>query len=170
MNPRRHHSSRRHGARRNPPRGLAFLGHAAKGGLFTYGGRIANKKLANVVQGFLPAPAAGNTIAASAETVLAHLGVASLISLAAMRFMPQYAEPIAFGAMAEAEEQIVMQTPAAPYLSAYTPVRRIAPPAPVAPGAAARAAAGLRAYAQLKPGNGGTAAYVRRPANSVNVS
>lgn len=160
--PRRHHSrSRRYGS--NPPRGIDFLGHSLKGGFFTYAGRLGNKKLSGFAQGLLPKPAATTPAAVTtAMTLLTHIGVAAVLSLGVRRFLPRYAEPIANGAMSDAIEQVALQTPLAPQLSAYTPPKAI-PPQPATPQAAARrVASGMQAYPQLA--GGGMRAYTaRRP-------
>lgn len=146
---------RARGFRRNPVGLAGFLGERLKGGALVYGGRIVNKKLGALVQGFLPAPTGTSaTMMAGVELVASHALAATAVALAGRSLFPRFAVELANGAFAEAIEQAALLTPAAPYLSAYVRPAQLVAREPAALRAYARPSrpVGLRAYARPSMG------------------
>jgi hypothetical protein len=125
-NPPRHHRRR---ARRNPPlmgRGSA-IGHALSGavnGVSVAGGQLLARKIRGAAQGVLPATVnVSKGLSGVATTSAAALLVSWITAMFAPAKYRRAGEFIIAGAWSEAINMALAQTPAAPYLSAFSPRR-----------------------------------------------
>ena len=145
---RRHHHKRRrnshhmrnaprhHRRRRRNPDLVGSIGaesmRAGVAGLGVVAGQVAVRKIRGAVQGMLPAT---TNVSTGWQGVAAALGAAvvvtGVVTLAVPAKYRNIARAVAAGAMSEAANQALAQTPVAPYLSAFptrAPVIRVAPP------------------------------------------
>lgn len=130
----RKNPKRRRRFRRNPgllPGGTkGIVGNIVQGlkdGVAIVGGQVAARKIRGAVTGMLPA-ATQLEVASGMGYVALSLVSAIAVSIAAKKFIPGQARMIAGGAFSEAINAGIAQTPVAPYLGAFAPVRRIVPP------------------------------------------
>lgn len=117
--------------RRNPglPSTRGIVGGIIQGlkdGAAVVGGQVAARKARGAITGMLPA-AAKAKVATGAGYVALSIASAIGVSLAARKFLPGQARMIAGGAWSEAINAALAQTPVAPYLGAFAPVRRLVP-------------------------------------------
>jgi hypothetical protein len=153
---------RRRSYRRNPGFGLDFLVSGLKDGAVVFAAQVANRKVANLVQQYVP----GLSIVSAAGTpsLVGIFGsrviAASAVTLLARKVTPNLARLVAAGAFADAIGATLANVPSvAPYLGATALIRR----------------AGVRGYPMLPGGNGlaavrrGVAGYPRSQGLPANV-
>jgi hypothetical protein len=156
-----HRRHRRH-YRRNPGFGLDFLVTGLKEGAVVFGAQVANRKVANLVQQYVP----GLSIVAADGTPSlvgifgSRIIAASAVTMLARKVTPNLARLVAAGAFADAIGATLANVPSiAPYLGATALIRR----------------AGVRGYPMLPGGNGlaavrrGVAGYPRSQGLPANV-
>lgn len=115
---RRRRSSRRY--RRNAPFGLNFLIDAAKDGAVIVVAQVANRKVASLVNQYVPGLGADSTVGKIGAKVLS----AAVIGLATRRFAPKFSRLATAAAMADAVTAAAAETPIAPYLGALPRIVR----------------------------------------------
>lgn len=114
---RRHHRRR---FRRNPPFGLGFVMEALKDGATISVARVANRKVAGLLNQYVPGLAATSPVG----TIGAKLIAATIIGLASRRLLPKYSRLATAAAMSDAIDAGIAATPLAAYLSAYPRIVR----------------------------------------------
>lgn len=115
-----HRRRRSRSYRRNPSFGLGFLMDAAKDGAVIVVGQVANRKLASLVNAYVPGLGADSTVGKIGAKVLS----AAALGLATRRFAPQYSRLVTAAAMADAISAAAAETPIAPYLGALPRIVR----------------------------------------------
>lgn len=113
------HRRRRH-HRRNPSFGLGFLVSALKDGATISVARVANRKIAGLINQYVPGLSATSPIGTIGAKVLA----AAVVGLASRRLLPAYSRLVTAAAMSDAIDAGIAATPLAGYLSAYPRIVR----------------------------------------------
>lgn len=93
---------------------------AAKDGVVIVVGQVANRKVASLVNQFVPGLGSDTAVGKVGAKVLA----AAALGLATRRFFPQYSRLITAAAMADALTAAAAETPIAPYLGALPRIVR----------------------------------------------